>query len=167
MAIIAAMAMAPPPKIMKRTPNNSTEVCYAEVEPRPDLVTRFAERFRNHPVSRFLDYEIMEADDGRCVMKLGFRPEFDNTTGAVHGGILAMLADTAIACALGTIFEEMNFATANLNIHFLRKANTAVTASAQIIKKGGKVCVGTCEIHDPMGELVATVIADFVLHGRR
>jgi uncharacterized protein (TIGR00369 family) len=134
------------------------------VEPRPDLVRRFAERFRDHPVSRFLEYEIVEADGGRCVMKLELRPEFDNTTGAVHGGILAMLADTAIACALGTLFEDMNFATASLNIHFLRKANTAVTATAQIIKKGGKVCVGTCEIHDPRGELVATVIADFVLH---
>ena len=138
-----------------------------KVTPPTDLVSRFAERFHDHPVSRFLDYQIVEAADGRCVMRLGFRPEFDNTTGAVHGGILAMLADTAIACALGTLFEEMNFATANLNIHFLRKANTAVTATAQIIKKGTKVCVGTCEIHDPEGELVATVIADFVLHGRR
>ena len=137
------------------------------MEPRPDLISRFAERFRDHPVSRFLDYHIVGLDSGRCVMKLEFRPEFDNTTGAVHGGILAMLADTAIACALGTLFEDMNFATANLNIHFLRKANTAVTATAQIIKKGGKVCVGTCEIHDSHGQLVATVIADFVLHGRR
>jgi uncharacterized protein (TIGR00369 family) len=124
------------------------------VEPSSDLVSRFTERFRDHPVSRFLDYHIIEAENGRCVMKLEFRPEFDNTTGAVHGGILAMLADTAVACALGTLFEDMNFAT-------------AVTATAQIIKKGGKVCVGTCEIHDPRGELVATVIADFVLHGRR
>jgi len=137
------------------------------VEPLPDLVTRFAERFRDHPVSRFLDYHIAELGEGRCVMTLQFRPEFDNSTGAVHGGILAMLADTAIACALGTLFEEMNFATANLNIHFLRKANTAVTATAQIIKKGSKVCVGTCDIHGPKGELVATVIADFVLHGHR
>ena len=136
------------------------------MEPLPDLVTLFAERFRDHPVSRFLDYHIVELAGGRCVMQLEFRPEFDNTTGAVHGGILAMLADTAIACALGTMFDDMNFATANLNIHFLRKANTAVTATAQIIKKGGKVCVGTCEIHDPKGALVATAIADFVLHGR-
>ena len=137
------------------------------MEPSSDLVSRFIARLRDHPVSRFLDYHIIEAENGRCVMKLEFRPEFDNTTGAVHGGILAMLADTAVACALGTLFEDMNFATASLNIHFLRKANTAVTATAQIIKKGGKVCVGTCEIHDPRGELVATVIADFVLHGRR
>ena len=107
------------------------------MEPLPDLVKRFAERFRDHPVSRFLDYHIVELAAGRCVMTLEFRPEFDNSTGAVHGGILSMLADTA------------------------------VTATAQIIKTGGKVCVGTCDIHDPKGKLVATVIADFVRHGRR
>jgi len=54
------------------------------VEPLPDLVTRFAERFRDHPVSRFLDYHIAELGEGRCVMTLQFRPEFDNSTGAVE-----------------------------------------------------------------------------------
>jgi len=135
----------------------------------PDtLIAELQERFRDHPVRRFLDYRISELAGGRCVMALEFRPEFDNSTGAVHGGILAMLADTAIACALATAADsDMNFATANLNIHFLRKANTAVTATATIIKTGSKVCVGTCDIHDPHGQLVATAIADFVLHSRR
>jgi len=135
----------------------------------PDaLIASLEERFREHPVRRFLDYRISELAQGRCVMSLQFRPEFDNSTGAVHGGILAMLADTAIACALATSADpEMNFATANLNIHFLRKANTAVTATATVIKTGSKVCVGSCDIHDPEGQLVATAIADFVLHSSR
>jgi uncharacterized protein (TIGR00369 family) len=138
------------------------------VKPEPSsLVHRFAERFRDHPVSRFLSFRLSELADGRCVMDLELRAEFDNSTGAVHGGILAMLADTAIAIALGSLIEDMNFATASLNIHFLRKANTAVTATAEIIKRGSKVCVGTCNIHDAEGELVATVIADFVLHRPR
>src|SRR5438477_5073733 len=97
-------------------------------------------------------------------MTLEFRPEFDNTTGAVHGGILAMLADTAIACALATAFDgEMNFVTSNLNIHFLRRASTAITATATIIKKGSRVCVGSCEIHDSAGKQVAIAMCDFIL----
>lgn len=138
------------------------------MEPLEELLRGIEERWRDHPVRRFLDFQIGELTPGRCVMSLGFRPEFDNSTGAVHGGILAMLADTAIACALATCTTaDMNFATANLNIHFLRKANTAVTATATIIKQGSKVCVGSCDIHDGSGELVATAIADFVLSGRR
>jgi uncharacterized protein (TIGR00369 family) len=128
------------------------------------LIQQLEERFGDHPVRRFLDFTLVELVPDRCVMTIEFRKEFDNTNGAVHGGVLAMLADTAIACALGASFDgEMNFATSSLNIHFLRRANTAVTATATIIKKGSKVCVGTVELHDAEGRQVATAIADFVL----
>ena len=128
------------------------------------LLQQLDERFRDHPVRRFLDFRLLELGDDRCVMSIELKPEFDNSTGAVHGGILAMLADTALACALATAFAgTMEFVTSNLNIHFLRRANTAVTASAAIIKKGSKVCVGTCELHDVEQRLVALCTADFVL----
>src|SRR5260370_25458209 len=129
-----------------------------------DLIRQLDERFRDHPVRRLLEFKLRELGNGRCVMSVEFKPEFDNTTGAVHGGILTMLADTAVACALATSFAgKMDFVTSNLNIHFLRRANTAVTATATIIKKGSKVCVGQCEIHDPEGRLVALCTCDFVL----
>lgn len=100
----------------------------------PEMTASLEERFSTHPVRRFLDFRILELGPDRCTMSIEFKPEFDNTSGAVHGGILAMLADTAVACALSTAFDgEMNFATSNLNIHFLRRANAAVTASATII----------------------------------
>jgi uncharacterized protein (TIGR00369 family) len=130
----------------------------------PELTASLEARFSTHPVRRFLDFRILELAPDRCTMSIEFKPEFDNTTGAVHGGILAMLADTAVACALSTAFDgEMNFATSNLNIHFLRRANAAVTASATIIKKGSRVCVGSCELHDDEGLLVATATCDFML----
>lgn len=129
-----------------------------------DLMRHLDERFRDHPVRRFLDFRLLELGDDRCVMSIELKPEFDNSTGAVHGGILAMLADTAIACALATGFGgAMDFATSNLNIHFLRRANTAVIATASVIKKGTKVCVGMCELHDAERRLVALCTADFVL----
>ena len=133
-----------------------------------ELVRRLEERFGGHPVRRFLDFRIIELSADRCVMSIEFKPEFDNATGAVHGGVLAMLADTAAACALSTSFDgEMNFATSNLNIHFLRRAGTAVTATASIIKKGSRVCVAGVELHDAEGMQVATATCDFVLFGPR
>ena len=127
------------------------------------LINHLNERFREHPVRRFLNFRLTELDEQRCVMTIDFRPEFDNTTGAVHGGILAMLADTAIACALAVHFGgEMDFVTSNLNIHYLRRASTAITATAQIIKKGSKVSVGQCEIHDDQKRIVALCTCDFV-----
>ena len=47
--------------------------------------------------------------------------ELTNGSGTVHGGVLAMLADTAVAFALATNFDgKMGFATADMTIHYLR-----------------------------------------------
>lgn len=133
-----------------------------------ELVHSLESRFGDHPVRRFLDFRIIELTVDRCVMTIDFKPQFDNTTGAVHGGILAMLADTAGACALSTSFDgEMNFATSNLNIHFLRRATGALVATANVIKKGSRVCVASVEIHDEGGTQVAAATCDFVLLARR
>jgi uncharacterized protein (TIGR00369 family) len=124
--------------------------------------------FGDHPVRRFLAFTIDALSEGQCTLSIRFEPEFDNTTGAVHGGILSMLADTAAACALATCFDgEMNFATSNLNIHFLRRASTAGTATATVIKKGARVSVVSAELHDSDRRQVATALCDFVLLTQR
>jgi uncharacterized protein (TIGR00369 family) len=130
----------------------------------PDLIDRLREKLKQHPVQRFLDTRITDLQQDFCEMLLEFRHELDNGAGSIHGGVLAAVADTAVACALSTNFDgRMGFATSNLNIHFLRGAKTDITASAQIIKKGSKVCVGQVEMRDREGRLVATATCDFVL----
>lgn len=129
-----------------------------------ELLHSLETRFASHPVRRFLDFRILELAADRCVMTIEFKPEFDNTTGAVHGGILAMLADTAAAIALSTAFEgEMNFVTSNLSIHFLRRADAALFATATVIKKDASVCVVSVEIRDDSDRQIATSICDFVV----
>ena len=132
-----------------------------------DRLRSLESRFGSHPVRRFLDFRVIELAPDRCRMTIDFKPEFDNTTGAVHGGILAMLADTSAACALSTVFDgEMNFVTSNLSIHFLRRANAALVATATVIKKDVSVCVVSVEIHDEEERQIATAVCDFVLlHG--
>lgn len=129
-----------------------------------DLITRLRKRFQDHPVQRHLNFEIRELELDRCVMDLAFTSAVDNGAGNIHGGVLASLADTAMACALCTNFDgKMGFATSNLNIYYLRRARTNVIAIAEVIKKGNKVCVGQVAIRDVENQLVATVTCEFVL----
>jgi uncharacterized protein (TIGR00369 family) len=131
---------------------------------KPDLLARLRDRFHNHPIQQHLQFEIVDLELDRCIMSLQFRSHIDSGGGNIHGGVLASLADTAIACALSTNFDgKMGFATSNLNIHYLRRARTGVVATATILKKGATVCVGYVEIRDEEGELVAVTTADFVL----
>lgn len=129
-----------------------------------ELRDRLQKRFDGSPLHAFYRFRISSLAPDEAELILPFLPEYDNGASTIHGGILSMLADTAVACALSTGYDgRMGFATASLNIHFLRRARTDVTALARIVKRGGTVCVGTVQITDTSGEEVAVATADFVL----
>lgn len=130
----------------------------------PDLKERLTERLRHHPISRLLHPTLEALSLDYCELKMPFREEVTNGFGVIHGGILATLADSAMAFALATNFDgEMDFATADLTIHYFKRARTDVTARARVIKKGRNVNVGLVEIYDAAQDLVATVLTSFVL----
>jgi uncharacterized protein (TIGR00369 family) len=130
----------------------------------PDLRERLSDRLRNHPIAAMLHPTIEELRLDGCTLKMPFRPEISNGHGAVHGGVLATLADSAMAFALSTNFDgEMGFATADLTIHYFKRARTDVTARARVVKKGKRINVGTIDLYDDGGDLVATVLTSFLL----
>lgn len=130
----------------------------------PDLIDRLRARFEQRQSQRFLHFEIVHLELDEAHLAIEFLPQFDNGGGSIHGGVLSMLADTAVACALSTNFDgKMGFATSNLSIHFLRRAKSRITAIARILKKGSKVCVGYVEMYDADQKLIATSTCDFVL----
>lgn len=134
----------------------------------PDLIDRLRERFQRAPAQSVVGIEVVALELDYAELAIAFSRTVDNGGGSIHGGVLAMLADTAVACALSTNFNgKMGFATSNLNIHFLRRAKTRVVAKARIVKKGGTVCVGQVEIEDADGTLVATCSCDFILTSTR
>ena len=130
----------------------------------PDLLQRLRKRLADSPTMGWLRPSLEELALDSCVLRLPYREELTNGSGTVHGGVLATLADSAVAFALATNFDgKMGFATADLTIHFLRRARTGVLARARILKKGKRVNVGEVQIVDDSGREVARVLATFVL----
>ncbi|HKF43007.1 MAG TPA: PaaI family thioesterase [Thermoanaerobaculia bacterium] len=130
----------------------------------PDLLSRLRGRLAKSPALGWLGASLEEIGLDRAVLKLPYREEITNGSGTVHGGVLATLADTAIAFALSTNFDgKMGFATSDLTIHFLRRARGDVFAKARIVKKGQRVNVGEVELVDGEGVEVARVLAGFLL----
>jgi uncharacterized protein (TIGR00369 family) len=130
----------------------------------PDLLARLRKRLAGSPAIGWLHPELEEIGLDSAVLKLPYREEVTNGSGTVHGGILAILADTAVAFALSTNFDgKMGFATSDLTIHFLRRARGDVWARARIVKKGRRVNVGDVDIVDREGRSVARVLASFLL----
>src|ERR1700692_4930926 len=84
----------------------------------PDLLDRLRRRLAASPVLARLGASLEELALDRAVLKLPYREETSNGAGTSRGGILATLADTAVAFALSTNFDgKMGFATSDLTIH--------------------------------------------------
>ena len=130
----------------------------------PDLLERLRKRLASSPALQWLRPTLEELELDACVLKLTYRPELTNGSGAVHGGVLATLADTAVAFALSTNFDgKMGFATSDMTIHFLRRAKSDVFARAHILKKGRRVNVGEVDVVDAGERPVARVLTTFLL----
>ncbi|HEY6066607.1 MAG TPA: PaaI family thioesterase [Thermoanaerobaculia bacterium] len=130
----------------------------------PDLADRLRRRLASSPALQWLQPTLEELDLDYCVLGLTYRPELTNGSPTIHGGVLATLADTAVAFALSTNFDgKMGFATTDLTIHFLRRAKTDVRARARILKKGKRVNVGEVDIVDLDGSPVARALTTFLL----
>jgi uncharacterized protein (TIGR00369 family) len=130
----------------------------------PDLLQRLRKRLADSPALGWLSPSLEELGVDYCVLRLPYREEITNGSGTVHGGVLATLADSAVAFALATNFDgKMGFATTDLTIHFLRRARGEVLARARILKKGQRVNVGEVQIVDTEGREVARVLATFLL----
>jgi uncharacterized protein (TIGR00369 family) len=130
----------------------------------PDLIDRLRQRLASSPALQWLQPTLEELELDACVLKLRYRPELTNGSPAIHGGVLATLADTAVAFALSTNFDgKMGFATADMTIHFLRRAKDDVLARARILKKGRRVNVGEVDLVDVGNRPVARVLTTFLL----
>ena len=130
----------------------------------PDLIDRLRQRLASSPALQWLQPTLEELELDACVLKLRYRPELTNGSPAIHGGVLATLADTAVAFALSTNFDgKMGFATADMTIHFLRRAKDDVLARARILKKGRRANVGEVDLVDVGNRPVARVLTTFLL----
>ena len=130
----------------------------------PDLADRLRKRLASSPALHWLQPTLEELALDYCVLKLAYRPELTNGSPAIHGGVLATLADTAVAFALSTNFDgKMGFATADLTIHFLARAKSDVRAHARILKKGRRVNVGEVDVLDADGRPVARALTTYLL----
>lgn len=130
----------------------------------PDLEDRLRTRLALTPVAATLGLELVSLAPHEAVLRLPHRDGLTNGNGVIHGGILASLADSAIAFALATAFDgKMGFATSDLTIHYLRRARGEVLARARIVRRGATVALGEVELVDGEGTLLAKALASFVL----
>lgn len=95
--------------------------------------------------------ELAERSEGRASIRWVAKEEFTNPFGQVHGGVYAILLDTAMAMAAGGL------ATATVQFSILRAAvpGMVLTATGEVVRSGKSIVYAEAEIRDEEGRLVA------------
>jgi uncharacterized protein (TIGR00369 family) len=102
-----------------------------------------------------LDLQLVSMERGKAVMRMPFRPEITNGTGAVHGGAIVSLCDTVFYVALASIYgREQQTTTVSLQCNFLSPAlpPNDLIAEAEVLKSGRRVVYG--EVYVRSGEKI-------------
>jgi uncharacterized protein (TIGR00369 family) len=100
------------------------------------LRTMLAGKLPAPPISRTLDFLLLEADDGRALFQGTPGPAFLNPMGGIHGGWYATLLDSAMGCAVHSKMPPgRGYTTAELSINIVR----AIGPKVQRVRAEGKV----------------------------
>ncbi|WP_280155178.1 PaaI family thioesterase [Piscinibacter sp. XHJ-5] len=111
------------------------------------------------PISGTLDFFLVEAEPGR--VQFQGRPQFAhyNPLGSVHGGWIATLLDSAVACAVHTLLPAgKTYTTLELKVNYVKALTDKVPlvrAIGEIIYSGGRIGTSQGRLVGPDGTLFA------------
>lgn len=103
------------------------------------------------PIGASLDFYPIEFEEGRVVFQGRPSAKFMNPLGTIHGGWIATLLDSAVACAIHTTLPEATgYTTAELKLSYVR----ALLPSVGLVRAEGKVINAGRQVGFAEGRLV-------------
>ena len=119
------------------------------------------------PFLRFIGIEEGLSENGVGSVSLAVRPHHLQGAGQVHGGLMAVLVDTAFFRAVRSILSpSQRTTTIELKVNFLESADSGrLTATAKIISNSNRLTVADVEITSEDGRLVAQGLGTFLIIG--
>jgi len=118
-----------------------------------------------NPLFNLIGARLLFAKDGAASIELPVSHCLTQGQGAVAGGVLATLADEAMAHAVISLLDGKHTVTTEMNIRFLRATDPdkggTLTATAKVVKPGRSILVAEANIHDDAGRLLVTAGGSF------
>lgn len=111
------------------------------------------------PISRLTGLRVQEVGDGRATVALPATEWLCSPAGAVQGGVTALVADAALACAIQTTVERGDaFLPLDVKVNYLRPIlpdGRMVTATAEVTHRGRSLVVAHATVHNADAKQVA------------
>ena len=119
------------------------------------------------PFLRFVGLEIGLSEGGMGRVSLSIKPHHLQAAGQVHGGLIAVLADTAMFRAVRSLLGPgQRTTTVELKVNFLENTNSgSITATARVVSNNDRLMVGDIEVEAEDGRLIAQAMGTFLVIG--
>jgi len=116
-----------------------------------------------NPLFAFLNVSLTEADPSRAVLTLPFRPEFLQGVGLVAGGVLAALADEAMAhVVMAGLLPGQKTATVEMSVRYLRAVPSGdLRAVGTVVHRGRRVVSAEAVITDEKDRVAVKAAGSF------
>ena len=103
-----------------------------------------------------IELEELRADYAR--LKLGFRQEWTQPAGVVHGGVIASLIDTAVVPAIGSGYDDRpDLLTINMQVQYMGAVvNQDLYVEGWVTKRGRSVAFAEAAVRGADGRIAAT-----------
>jgi uncharacterized protein (TIGR00369 family) len=112
------------------------------------------------PFVEHLGIGIEELGEGRARLALALAPEFTNSLGTAHGGVIMTLLDVALCTAARTLHpESAGVITIDMSTSFIGGGSGAkLIAEARVLKDGRSIIFAEGEARNEDGTLVAKAV---------
>lgn len=117
------------------------------------------------PFEMLLSIEIEEKGNGEAVIKMPYQKRLTNPMSAIHGGVIASLADTAMAIAAKSILSpNVNCYTAKFQIRYKSQAKKGmIWAKAKVKENRKRLLYMEATVTNESGEILALADATFMV----
>jgi uncharacterized protein (TIGR00369 family) len=117
------------------------------------------------PAADLIGCKVTAVKPGATILELVASQSHKNLMGTVHGGILCMMADTAMGMAfITTLSENETHTTLELKINFMRPAwEGRIRAIGKVVKRGKATGFVECEIVNDEDQLLAKASSTFMI----
>jgi len=106
---------------------------------------------------KYLGLEVEEIRTDYARMRLGFRPEYRQPAGVMHGGVIASMVDTVVVPAVGSGYDETRaLFTIDLQLRFLAPiVDEDIVGEGWVVQRGRQIVFCDAEVRGATSNVLA------------
>lgn len=112
------------------------------------------------PIAAHMNMELTVVEEGTVTFTCRPEESHSNPIGAIHGGLVCTLLDSALGCAAQTTLPAgTGYTSIDINVSYLRPVRAdggLLTCTGRVVKPGRRVAFAEGEVRDEQDRVVAT-----------